>query len=316
LFVNSGFTLLPMLQFLGPLGGGQGGRFFRILPPYVSVKSKPGDSVLPAPSPADWLRSALQLKHVWASPNLPWAIIALAFYFCFPYDLSPSGSAAAAPISLAFFKQRFPLWLVLVHGYTAFWHITLYWLKWSDRPLIPQRIFSTGKVLHNIMHSTFGIAQWVVFENVFAFLWASGRLAYTSDAEAASSWSGLAVFIAGLVAIPLWRDGAWLPPLPAPPCLTYPCAVHFYFSHRLLHFKPIFQFVHSLHHRNTDIEPFAGLCMHPVEHLYYYACILPNLALVCSPFHFLWNGVHLLLAPGASHSGFEDHFQADNFHYM
>jgi hypothetical protein len=56
--------------------------------------------------------------------------------------------------------------------------------------------------------------------------------------------------------------------------------------------------------------------MHPVEHLYYYACILPNLALVASPFHFLWNGVHLLLAPGASHSGFEDHFQADNFHYM
>ena len=35
-----------------------------------------------------------------------------------------------------------------------------------------------------------------------------------------------------------------------------------------------------------------------------------------SPFHFLWNGVHLLLAPGASHSGYEDHFQADAFHYM
>lgn len=92
--------------------------------------------------------------------------------------------------------------------------------------------------------------------------------------------------------------------------------VHFYFSHRLLHFKPLFTFAHSLHHRNTDVEPFAGLCMHPVEHLYYYACVLPNLALRCSPFHLLWNGVHLLLAPAASHSGFEDHFQADNFHYM
>ena len=111
------------------------------------------------------------------------------FYFCFPYVLSPSGFAAAAPISLSFFTQRFPLWLVLVHGYTAFWHITLYWLKWSDRPLIPKRIFSIGKVLHNIMHSTFGIAQWVVFENVFAFLWASGRLAYLSDTESASSLS-------------------------------------------------------------------------------------------------------------------------------
>jgi len=37
---------------------------------------------------------------------------------------------------------------------------------------------------------------------------------------------------------------------------------------------------------------------------------------LASPFHLLWNGVHLLLAPGASHSGWEDHFQADDFHYM
>jgi len=79
--------------------------------------------------------------------------------------------------------------------------------------------------------------------------------------------------------------------------------------HRLLHFKPLYQQVHSLHHRNTDVEPFSGLCMHPIEHLYYYACILPSLVFFASPFAFLWNGVHLLLAPAASHSGWEDHFQ-------
>jgi hypothetical protein len=67
--------------------------------------------------------------------------------------------------------------------------------------------------------------------------------------------------------------------------------------------------VHSLHHRNTDVEPFAGLAMHPVEHLYYYACILPSLVCLASPFHFVWNGIHMLLAPAASHSGWEDHFQ-------
>ena len=49
--------------------------------------------------------------------------------------------------------------------------------------------------------------------------------------------------------------------------------------------------------------------MHPIEHLYYFACILPSLVFYASPFHFLWNGVHLLLSPGASHSGFDDHFQ-------
>jgi hypothetical protein len=30
----------------------------------------------------------------------------------------------------------------------------------------------------------------------------------------------------------------------------------------------------------------------------------------------VWNGVHLLLSPAASHSGYEDHFQSDAFHYM
>jgi hypothetical protein len=91
---------------------------------------------------------------------------------------------------------------------------------------------------------------------------------------------------------------------------------HFYFAHRLLHFGPLYQHVHSLHHRNTDTEPFSGLCMHPVEHLYYYSCILPSLLFTCSPFAFLWNGVHLLLSPAASHSGWEDHFQSDTFHYL
>jgi len=56
--------------------------------------------------------------------------------------------------------------------------------------------------------------------------------------------------------------------------------------------------------------------MHPVEHLYYFACILPSLVFRCSPYAFLWNGVHLLMSPAASHSGWEDHMQSDAFHYM
>jgi hypothetical protein len=56
--------------------------------------------------------------------------------------------------------------------------------------------------------------------------------------------------------------------------------------------------------------------MHPVEHLYYFACVLPNLVFYCSPFALVWNGMHLLLSPAASHSGYEDHFQSDMFHYL
>jgi len=201
-------------------------------------------------------------------------------------------------LSLKFFAERLPLWLVVVFGYNAFWHITLYWLGWAERPFIQNRIYNWNKVLHNLFWNVSGVVIWTGFENVFVYLWATGRLSYLSDAVAFSSVGGFIRFVAGLVLVPAWRD------------------IHFYFAHRLLHFKPLFTQVHSLHHRNTDIQPFSGLCIHPVEHLYYYACILPSLLCYSSPFHFLWNGTHLLLSPGASHSGWEDHFQADGFHYM
>lgn len=35
-----------------------------------------------------------------------------------------------------------------------------------------------------------------------------------------------------------------------------------------------------------------------------------------SPLIFLWLYVHLTIAPGAGHSGWEDHFQADQYHYL
>ena len=76
----------------------------------------------------------------------------------------------------------------------------------------------------------------------------------------------------------------------------------------------LYRYVHALHHRNTDIEPFAGLSMHPVEHMYYFACFAPSLWVFASPFAFMWNGIHLLISPAASHSGWEDHFQSDQFH--
>ena len=53
-----------------------------------------------------------------------------------------------------------------------------------------------------------------------------------------------------------------------------------------------------------------------MQHLYYYACIAPSLFFFASPFAFFWNGVHLLISPGASHSGWEDHLQSDIFHYL
>jgi sterol desaturase/sphingolipid hydroxylase (fatty acid hydroxylase superfamily) len=210
--------------------------------------------------------------------------MALLIYHYNPYPMN-----ITSPLTYEFMTQRLQLWIPTVLGYSGFWYFTLYPLNLASRPFIPDRRPNYNKLAHNIFWTTSGICIWTAFENIFCYLWSTGRLQYSEDPIS---------FFISLMAIPLWRS------------------FHFYFAHRFLHFGPLYQQVHSLHHRNTDTEPFSGLCMHPVEHLYYYSCFLPSLLSICSPFALLWNGVHLLLSPAASHSGWEDHFQSDVFHYM
>lgn len=272
------------------------GKIFGEPPLYVDKTKKPGMTDMPKPTVMTWLRNAPFVLVT--TPNFVWACISLLVYNFAPYDLSPSSPAASSPMNLEFLSTRLPLWIPLVLGYFGFWHVSLYTFNLAKRPFIENRVYSWDKVAHNAFWTTSGILIWTIYENVFCFLWASGRLSYINDATSFNTSLGFLQFLAVLMGIPLWRS------------------IHFYFAHRLLHYKPLYQQVHSLHHRNTDVEPFSGLCMHPVEHLYYYACILPSLALCVSPYALLWNGVHLLLSPAASHSGYEDHFQSDMFHYL
>ncbi len=263
--------------------GLQNGAFLGEPPEYVDKSKEPGRSMIPIATPIQWMMRAPFVLIT--SPNFVWSSIALLLYYFFPYNMS-----VTSPISSTFFLERFPIWFSLVIGYDLFWHSALYFFGLGKRPFARNRHYNIDKVAHNIVWTISGLIIWTVFENIFAFLWSSGRLSYASD-------SVLSISIA-LAVIPVWRS------------------IHFYFAHRFLHFGPLYKHVHSLHHRNTDVEPFSGLCMHPVEHLYYYACVAPSLLFICSPFALLWNGVHLLLSPGASHSGYEDHFQSDAFHYL
>jgi lathosterol oxidase len=282
----------PFSNFLGT----RSGRIFGVVPPYVDKDLPPGCSKIPLATFKAWLSRAPTV--LWDSLNGLWALVALAMYFAFPYDLGPESTAASAPVSVAFIKERLPLWAGVMIAYISIWHITLYWLNWSKRPFVKDRSYNIEKVAHNMFWTSSALVMWVCCENVFAFLWSTRRLDYEPDAQAFTSLTGVARFIAALMLVPLWRN------------------VHFYFAHRLLHFKALYQHMHALHHRNTDIEPFAGLAMHPVEVLYYFTSVLPSLFLYCSPFALLWNGVHLLMSPTAGHSGWEDHVGSSSFHYM
>jgi sterol desaturase/sphingolipid hydroxylase (fatty acid hydroxylase superfamily) len=238
-------------------------------------------------------RSIVSGSFLLWSPNLVWLGFAVLDYFVFPYDLE-----AAKEWKVGWIARRLAINMFLVYGYVGFWHSTLYFLHWGTRPFNPVRQYRISKVLHNVYYTTLGIVQWTGFEAIVTHCYATGRLPYISDEESFSTLSGFVQFILSMFWVPIWRE------------------FHFYFAHRLIHIKVFYKYVHSLHHRNTDVEPFSGLCMHPVEHLFYYACALPSLYVQASPFAFMWNGIHLLLSPAASHSGFEDNWQSDQHHYL
>ena len=270
------------------------GKFIGNTPAWVDTTKPPGTTSQDAaycPAPA-WWKTHFSGYAVIFGPNLTWLTIALAVYLLFPYDLE----AAAAGFSSRWILSRAAINLGVTFAYTGFWHVSLYWLGAGKRPFSPNRMWRWGKVVHNLFYSCLGTLQWTGWEVLAMRAYATGRLPYLTDADVLSTASGALNFAASMFWVPLWRT--W----------------HFYFAHRLLHYRPLYKYVHCLHHRNTDIEPFAGLCMHPIEHLYYFACAAPSLYVFASPFAFMWNGIHALLSPAASHSGFEDHFQSDQFH--
>lgn len=92
---------------------------------------------------------------------------------------------------------------------------------------------------------------------------------------------------------------AWLLFLPV---LT---SSHFYFIHRLLHWKPLYRAVHRLHHRNIHIGPWAGMSMHPVEHVLYISSVLIHFVIPTHPVIVLLHLYSRCLGPAFSHAGFE-----------
>ena len=90
-----------------------------------------------------------------------------------------------------------------------------------------------------------------LYEAGFMWAYANDVLPFYLRASEHPVW-----FVLTLVMIPFWAS------------------LHFYFVHRLLHWKPLYRVAHALHHRNDNTGPWSGLSMHPVEHLLYLSSIL------------------------------------------
>ena len=81
-------------------------------------------------------------------------------------------------------------------------------------------------------------------------------------------------------------------------------AVHFYVCHRAIHWPPLYNTVHYLHHANNNPSPWSGLAMHPVEHLVYFSGVLLLWVIPSTPVHAIYFVTLVGLAPVEGHSGF------------
>ena len=208
--------------------GTTNGSFFHT-PDWVDSSKPPGTTSQAAaycPSP-QWYAHLFSGYSLFFSPNLVWLAIALFDYFVFPYDFA----AAEKGYSATWILPRLVVNATITLGYSSFWHVTLYWLGFGQRPFKADRQWRWGKILHNLWYHCLGIAQWTGFEVLFMRAYSTGRLPYLTDVEALASTAGMLNFVASCFWVPVWRT------------------FHFYFAHRLLHVRPLYKFVHSLHHR-------------------------------------------------------------------
>lgn len=138
------------------------------------------------------------------------------------------------------------------------------------------------QVWDNMFWSYSGVLFWSAYECGLWWAYANNWLPYI-DFESNPVWFCLAMAL-----VPFWRN------------------FHFYWIHRLIHWKPLYDRVHYLHHKNVNVGPWSGMAMHPVEHLLYFSCILIHVVVPSHPLHMLFNAFQTGLGPAVSHTGFDE----------
>ena len=238
------------------------------------------------PNPVKALKWLMSVRFLW-SVQVPYTVLAVVTWFFLQPALERCVEFRADWI-LQMFVRNLGLMVLVAGGL----HLYFYTFKrqGTRRKFDPRdltrdhpRFFGRNQVWDNIFWScASGVTLWTAFEAVF--MWA-----YANDALPYLSWSANPVWIALLfVATPFWSS------------------VHFYCIHRLLHWEPLYRAAHSLHHRNTNVGPWSGLSMHPIEHVLYFSSVLIHLVVASHPMHIFFHMQFLALSAATEHTGFAD----------
>jgi len=145
----------------------------------------------------------------------------------------------AQSISMVFnIISRYLLFTGLAYAFFYIWRKRKYWLA-----KIQQRYPDKKQVLNEIKNSFISMSIFGVV--ILLTIWA-GNMGLTR-AYAPINKYGYGYYVFSILLMILMHD-------------TY-----FYWTHRMLHWKPLFKTVHKTHHLSVNPTPFAAYAFHPVE---------------------------------------------------
>lgn len=238
------------------------------------------------PRPSDALKWILNSWFI-ITENLIVLVIASICFFWFQPSLQQAQTLSLGWIAQIYFRNFVLLAIVAGDLHLYFYTFTKQGqkLKYDPRPLTKSgRQFTLGgQVRDNMFWSlSSGVFFWTLYEVILFWAMANGwtPIIYWSENPV---WFALL-----LVLTPIW------------------ISFHFYWIHRLLHWPPLYRVAHGLHHRNTNVGPWSGLSMHPLEHLLFFSSVLIHLIIPAHPLHILFHMQHQSLTAATSHTGFEN----------
>ena len=222
----------------------------------------------------------------WFPLTINLAIVGLA-YAAYTYT-APTLDQAQSPglWMLTILIRNLILLTVLAQGLHLLFHRST--LQGGDHKYDPRPFPRQGRVF------TFKDQYW---DNLFWAL-ASGVTIWSAY-ECLIWWS----MANGYASVWLWSDG-WLWFLAVFFLIPVWESFYFYWIHRLLHTNLLYRF-HALHHRNTDIGPWSGMSMHPIEHLFYFGTALIHFVVPTHPVHMICHLMFYALYAITTHTGFE-----------
>ena len=185
------------------------------------------------------------------------------------------------------YLRNLALMIIVAGGLHLYFYV---WRRQGDERRYDTRPFPTGnrvftfrsQLRDNIFWScASGVTIWSAYEILMMWVMANG---YAPTLILPDDLPWLILFI---LLLPAWET------------------FYFFLIHRLIHWPPLYRSVHSLHHRNTNVGPWSGMSMHPVEHLIYFGTVLIHFIVPASPLLIIFHLQYYSLTAATTHTGYE-----------